>query len=165
MIWPEFIDDAGVSIRKGVPIEGRLRARMHIFVREAVELHRPRLAIGTKFYCVEGSRKVAEGVVTGLSLPQGSNVGPTLATRVVEFQWGGVPYWGVSFEDNVGGCAGVELHRQLDGEQAIVAKVTYWDATGQYSLETLGTDIPLGTINKLIEATKSLVGEEIVGPS
>jgi hypothetical protein len=67
MIWPEFVDETGASILGGVPIEGRLHARMHIFVREAVELHRQRLTIGTKFYCAEGSRKVAEGIVTSLS--------------------------------------------------------------------------------------------------
>lgn len=170
MIWPEFIDEAGVSIPTGVPIEGRLHARMHIFVREAVDLHRQRLAIGGRFYCVEGSRKVAEGVVTSLSpMARRKRTGllamPEASKRLMEFQWGGVPYWSTAFEDNVGGCMGMELHRTTDGTTALVAKLTFWDATGQYWLETLGAELPLGVIDKLVTATRSLVGEAVIGPS
>ena len=85
--------------------------------------------------------------------------------RILELRWGGAAYEGVSFADNVGGCAGVELHRTIDGKRTLVAKLTFWDATGQYWLETLGTDLPLGVISKLITTTTSFVGERIVGPS
>lgn len=161
-IWPELIDDTGASIPTDVPIEGRLHARMHIWVRDAVDLHRQRLAIGTKFYCVTGSRIIAEGVVTSLN-PMARNevIGRPLTSttpkQVVEFQSAGVPYWSTAFEDNVGGCAGMKLYRELHGEIALVASLTYWDAAGYY-LETLGTDLPLGVIEKLVKATKLFVG-------
>ena len=40
---------------------------MHIVFDNMVEVHFQRLALGTKFFCMEGSRKVAEGIVTSLS--------------------------------------------------------------------------------------------------
>jgi hypothetical protein len=85
--------------------------------------------------------------------------------RLLEFQWGGVPYWGVEFGDDVGGCTGMELHQTIDGVSAVVAKLTYWDATGEYVFETLGVGLPLGVIDKLVAATKSLVAEAVIGPS
>ena len=67
MVWPEFVDESGVSIRAGVPLHGRLRALMHIVDPEMVEKHRQRLKVGSRFVCTEGPRPVAEGVITSLS--------------------------------------------------------------------------------------------------
>jgi len=67
MVWPEFVDELGVSIAADVPLHGRLRALMHVVVPEMVERHLQRLRIGTQFVCTEGSRPVARGVVTSLS--------------------------------------------------------------------------------------------------
>lgn len=67
MIWPEFVDESGVSITAGVPLQGQLHALMHIIDPEKVEKHRQRLKIGSRFVCTEGPRPVAEGVVTSLS--------------------------------------------------------------------------------------------------
>jgi hypothetical protein len=66
MIWPNFLDDRGFPIPKGVPIEGRMIARMHILVKEMVGFHRQRLLVGTEFNCHEGRRVVAKGIVTKL---------------------------------------------------------------------------------------------------
>lgn len=67
MIWPEFVDQSGHPISKDVPLKGTYRAKMHIIMDEMIAYHRDRLSVGTKFFCTEGARKVAEGVVTSLS--------------------------------------------------------------------------------------------------
>ena len=66
MIWPNFLDEQGSPIPKGVPIEGRMIAKMHILVKEMVGFHRQRLLVGTEFNCHEGSGVVAKGIVTKL---------------------------------------------------------------------------------------------------
>jgi hypothetical protein len=38
-----------------------------IVADERIAYHRDRLLIGSKFYCTEGARKVAKGVVTSLN--------------------------------------------------------------------------------------------------
>jgi len=65
-VWPEFIDDGGETIARDVPLMGTLRARMHIVFPKMVKVHLKRLKVGTKFYCMEGARKCAEGIVTAL---------------------------------------------------------------------------------------------------
>lgn len=67
MIWPEFMDEHNVQIPKDVSLQGRLRSFMHIVSPELVELHRKRLKVGSRFFCTEGSRLVAEGVVVSMS--------------------------------------------------------------------------------------------------
>ena len=67
MVWPEFLDDDGNSIPHGVPLIGTYRALMHIVVEEMIDVHRQRVTVGTEFFCTEGRRKVAKGVVTSLS--------------------------------------------------------------------------------------------------
>lgn len=51
--------------------------------------------------------------------------------------------------DNVDGYFGLELHRSYDGKSQLVAKVIFWDAEGQYSVETMG-EIPLTILEELI---------------
>lgn len=66
MIYPNFLDEDGVPIPKGIPLIGTYKARMHIVVREMLEYHRSRLSVGTKFNCHEGRRIVARGTVKRL---------------------------------------------------------------------------------------------------
>ena len=66
MIWPNFLDDRGSPIPKGVPIEDKMIANMHILDKEMLGFHRQRLLVGTEFNCHEGSRVVAKGIVTKL---------------------------------------------------------------------------------------------------
>jgi hypothetical protein len=66
MIYPNFLDDGGTPIPKGVPLEGSLNARMHIIPEPAVVYHRARIHAGMAFNCHEGRRVVATGVVTKL---------------------------------------------------------------------------------------------------
>ncbi|MCR9086525.1 MAG: hypothetical protein NXH97_07275 [Rhodobacteraceae bacterium] len=74
MIWPNFLDDDGTPIEKGIPLIGTYKARMHILVKEKLDYHRKRISVGLKFNCHEGARIVARGVVTKLRAisPDGS---------------------------------------------------------------------------------------------
>jgi len=70
MIWPDFIAADGSSLPSDplLPINVELTARMTI-VNDAgrTAVHRGRIAPGLKFYCHEGPRRVAEGVVTRIT--------------------------------------------------------------------------------------------------
>jgi translation elongation factor EF-Tu-like GTPase len=66
MIWPNFLDDDGTPIQKGIPLIGTYKARMHILVKEMMDYHRKRISVGLKFNCHEGARIMARGVVTKL---------------------------------------------------------------------------------------------------
>ncbi len=76
MIWPDFLDDAGNSRSDAdpLPVGEELLARMMIVVDEMREqVHRARIAPGVRFFCHEGGKRVAEGVVTrvtGLFAPR-----------------------------------------------------------------------------------------------
>jgi hypothetical protein len=66
-VWPEFLDQAGNALPSDVPLQGTIPARMHIVFPNMVGVHFNRLRVGTRFFCMEGSRKVASGIVTSLS--------------------------------------------------------------------------------------------------
>jgi|HubBroStandDraft_5_1064220.scaffolds.fasta_scaffold416383_2 hypothetical protein len=70
MIWPDFVDENGVSLRKdmSLPLGIGLRARMTIVADEMrYRVHRAKIKVGTRFYCCEGSKRVAEGQVTKIT--------------------------------------------------------------------------------------------------
>ena len=70
MIWPDFMDEKGGSLPtdKPLPIGVNLTARMTILAdKMRLEVHRKRVAIGTTFYCHEGSKRVAFGRVTKIT--------------------------------------------------------------------------------------------------
>jgi hypothetical protein len=77
MIWPDFFAAGGQSLPtdQPLPVGVELSARMTVVMDEMrAEVHRGRIAPGVRFYCQEGSRRVAEGVVTrvtGLFAPRG----------------------------------------------------------------------------------------------
>jgi translation elongation factor EF-Tu-like GTPase len=70
MIWPDFMDENGNSLPKGANLETdvELHARMTIVNDEMRhKVHRARVKVGTRFYCCEGPRRVAEGQVTKIT--------------------------------------------------------------------------------------------------
>ena len=68
MIWPDFCDADGTSFSTDTQLKGTLHARMHIARKEGIATHHQgKLQEGTEFYCVEGPKKVAKGVVTKLT--------------------------------------------------------------------------------------------------
>lgn len=48
------------------------------------------------------------------------------------------------------GCVALELHREFRGTEERVAAVTFWDASGQFFVETFGTDVNLEVLEQLI---------------
>jgi hypothetical protein len=81
MIWPDFFGADGRSLPtdEPLPIGVELPARMTV-VMDAMraEVHRGRIAERVRFFCHEGARRVAEGVVTritGLFTPRESREG------------------------------------------------------------------------------------------
>ena len=75
MIWPDFYDPDGRSLPdyQPLPCGVELPARMVVVMDEMRDaVHRARIAPGVRFFCHEGGRRVAEGVVTrttGLFVP------------------------------------------------------------------------------------------------
>ena len=70
MIYPDFYDLDGNTIPKDqpLPVDIELIARMHILNDEfRVSLHRKRIRLGTRFFCHEGPKAVAAGVVTRIT--------------------------------------------------------------------------------------------------
>jgi hypothetical protein len=70
MIVPDFFREDGRSSPQDQPLTVgvELPARMMILADEMREkLHRGRIAPGIRFYCHEGSRRVAEGTVTRIT--------------------------------------------------------------------------------------------------
>ena len=70
MIHPDFFDDHGSSIPSSQPLTVgvELKARMTVGIDEMrARLHRSRIQVGTRFFCHEGSKRVAEGVVTRIT--------------------------------------------------------------------------------------------------
>jgi len=68
VIWPEFIDANGDALPRDVPLSGTLRARMHIANDEfAKSIHKIRIRVGTRFFMMEGSHKMARGTVSWIT--------------------------------------------------------------------------------------------------
>jgi translation elongation factor EF-Tu-like GTPase len=76
MIWPDFFAAHGQPLGKDqpLPVGVELSARMMIVVDEMrAEIHRGRILPGVRFFCREGGKRVAEGMVTritGLFVPR-----------------------------------------------------------------------------------------------
>ncbi len=66
MIHPWFLDVDGDPLQVGAPLSGTLKAGMFVVVRDMLPVHKSRLSIGTRFFCVEGRRACAPGTVTRL---------------------------------------------------------------------------------------------------
>lgn len=67
MIHPNFLDEVGNSLCSSIPlpVDVELQAGMTILIEEMwSKVHQARIKEGVKFYCCEGSKFVAEGIVT-----------------------------------------------------------------------------------------------------
>lgn len=70
MVWPDFLDQSGESRpeEEELPVGVQLPAKMFVLV-DAMrsEYHRKKAAVGVRFYCHEGPKRVAEGVITKIT--------------------------------------------------------------------------------------------------
>jgi hypothetical protein len=76
--------------------------------------------------------------------------------------WGESHYTSVFVEDKTDGFGGFELYQSFDGKKKKVASVIFWDACGQYCVETFGSEVPLGILEELISETKTRI--KVRGP-
>ncbi len=61
MVWPLFLDNNGVELKKGSVISSISNANFYIVNDELRHtVHRDKLRVGTHFHMCEGGRKVAE---------------------------------------------------------------------------------------------------------
>jgi len=74
---------------------------------------------------------------------------------IVEIQHGHERFSTNFVQDNVAGCAGIEV--TCDG--TVIARVIFWDACGQYFVETIGRDVPLAVMESVVQEAKRLVPE------
>lgn len=66
-------------------------------------------------------------------------------------------YATVLVNDRKEGFAALELHRRIKGESKRVARVVFWDASGQFFIETFNFDIPLEIAEDLITEAKRMI--------
>lgn len=66
MVWPDFCDAEGNSLddEEPLPTGKPLHVRFFVCAPEMRAYHRNRIEIGTRFFCHEGPRRVASGIVT-----------------------------------------------------------------------------------------------------
>lgn len=68
-----------------------------------------------------------------------------------------VIYQTEQFDDSKSGSAGVKLLIVANGVTTCVARITFWDAAGQFFMEMTGAEVPLSVMESLIaEAKKSI---------
>lgn len=64
MVWPEFLDESGAMLPADRPVTGFVKARFYVIAAERREFHRGQARPGVGFFCVEGAKVCAAGVVT-----------------------------------------------------------------------------------------------------
>lgn len=74
----------------------------------------------------------------------------------MERQHGRAKYASATLGSVENGCAGQELWKECDGTKRVVAKLVFWDAEGQFVLETMG-EVPLTIIEELIAETRQVI--------
>jgi hypothetical protein len=60
-------------------------------------------------------------------------------------------------QDNKQGYSGLELYRAGRSGKARVARVLFWDASGQFFVETFNSDVALAIMEELIAETKRTI--------
>lgn len=68
-----------------------------------------------------------------------------------------IAYCSESFDNPDLGSAGVRLLATSQGSTTCVAKITFWDASGQFFLEMGGPEVPLVVIEALIAEVKQQI--------
>ena len=74
----------------------------------------------------------------------------------MEIQYGSDRFWTTFVEDHTQGFAGFELHREASGRASLVARTTYWDATGGSVFGTFdGADVPVEVVAAAIAEARA----------
>ncbi len=57
------------------------------------------------------------------------------------------------------GWVGMDLYCTYEGKKDRVARVIYWDATGEFTVETMVREVPLAILEALIVEAKATIAE------
>lgn len=72
-------------------------------------------------------------------------------------KWGSAEYATTLTSDNNEGWIAMELHATVQGKSTRVARVVFWDADGQFSLELSAKELPLVIVEELIVEAKRAI--------
>jgi hypothetical protein len=71
--------------------------------------------------------------------------------------WKGFEYATVLASDDEEGWIALELHRTANGQDVLAARIVFWDAEGQFSLEVRVDEVPLTIVEELIAEAKARI--------
>ena len=71
--------------------------------------------------------------------------------------YGDANYSTLRVEENLQGYAGLELYRIRQGKKDRIARVLFWDAAGQFFVETFEADVPLDILEAVIAEAKEKI--------
>ncbi len=71
--------------------------------------------------------------------------------------YAGANYSSAFIEDRKLGMAGQELYRTRLGKKERVARILFWDASGQFSVETFNCEVPLDVLEELIGEARGTI--------
>ena len=60
-------------------------------------------------------------------------------------------------QDSQQGYTGLELYRVRQNKRKRMASILFWDASGQFSVETFKSDVPLDILEELIAEAKNAI--------
>lgn len=69
---------------------------------------------------------------------------------------GAATYATLAVADREAGSAGLELFREANGTKECVARLVFWDASGQFGLQTF-SELPLDIVEELINEAKRTI--------
>jgi hypothetical protein len=71
--------------------------------------------------------------------------------------WGGAEYTTRLVSDDAEGWVALQLDKHAQGSTVLAARVIFWDAEGQFSLEVPAGELPLVIVEELIAEAKSAI--------
>ena len=71
-------------------------------------------------------------------------------------QHAGTRFWTLFLEDAQAGFSGLRLLKEQAGQQSFAAEVIFWDAAGQFYVQTFG-EVPVTIMEALIAETRDAV--------
>jgi hypothetical protein len=74
----------------------------------------------------------------------------------MNFTWAYERFRTIYVSDNKDGYAGIRLYRVMGEHETLAAEVIFWDAIGQYVVQTFG-EVPLTVLERAIAEAKGRV--------
>ena len=75
----------------------------------------------------------------------------------MDIRHGQYKYETAAEHDHKEGWAALNLVREAGGTKSIAARVIFWDAEGQFSLEMKVSELPLRIVQKLIDEARATI--------